>query len=340
MPDRKISQFDTGKIGVYYLKKIWASSQAQKGVAGFSGDNAVPWKYTTAVFNSLGISIESTMSFLYQNSLSFESFENWILENGHVSHGMVENFNSVIDGVSHEKDAVNCSGETAPVLSQENLMHFDQEGYVVVKDTISAEDCDATCQLVYDFLNAKESDPKTWYLDHPKKQGIMVQLFQHELLNRNRLSPKIRGAFQQLWNRSDLLVSMDRVSFNPPETGFYPFPGPNLHWDTSLKQPIPFGLQGLLYLTDTHANQGAFTLIPGMHNTIAEWLESLPEGASPRDEDLTLLNPRPISAKAGDFVIWHQALAHGSSPNLAKFPRIVQYINYQPIDADVLEEWI
>ena len=152
---------------------------------------------------------------------------------------------------------------------------------------------------------------------------------------------KIREAFEQLWQRNDLLVTIDRVSFNPPETKTYHFPGPNLHWDVSLKQPIPFGLQGLLYLSDTTKNQGAFTVIPGFQNNIDSWLDSLPKGINPRDPELLKNFVRePIAGEAGDFIIWNHCLPHGSSPNTSEKPRIVQYINYLPVDLKHQEEWI
>ncbi len=169
----------------------------------------------------------------------------------------------------------------------------------------------------------------------------MVQLFNNPLLVKNRLAKRIRLAFEQLWQRTDLLVSSDRVSFNPPETPAHPFQGPDLHWDMSLKRPIPFATQGLVYLTDTASNQGAFTVIPGFHNRIDSWLDSLPADVYPRD--LNLLSDfkrHPIAADAGDLIIWHQCLPHGSSPNTSQQPRLVQYINYQPLDMERQEEWI
>ena len=33
---------------------------------------------------------------------------------------------------------------------------------------------------------------------------------------------------------------------------------------------------------------------------------------------------------AGDLIIWHKALPHGSRPNSAKRPRIVQYLSMYP----------
>lgn len=160
----------------------------------------------------------------------------------------------------------------------------------------------------------------------------MIQLFQHPILEKNRSSVKVRKVYEQLWNRRDLYVNTDRVGFNPPETERHPFQGPLLHWDVSLELPIPFGLQGILYLADTAENQGAFTLVPGFQNRIEDWINKLPPGSDPRREDLYALGAAQIAANAGDFILWHRALPHGSSPNTNISPRFVQYFTYMPAD--------
>jgi ectoine hydroxylase-related dioxygenase (phytanoyl-CoA dioxygenase family) len=91
---------------------------------------------------------------------------------------------------------------------------------------------------------------------------------------------------------------------------------------------------------DTAEDQGAFTLVPGFHNRIENWLNNLAPGTNPREQDLYALGAKPIAANAGDFIIWHQALPHGSSPNTALLPRFVQYINYEPLDMQESGEWI
>ena len=49
--------------------------------------------------------------------------------------------------------------------------------------------------------------------------------------------------------------------------------GPHLHWDVSVKTPIPLGTGGILYLTDTPPEQGAFTLVPGFQRWGEAWLK-------------------------------------------------------------------
>jgi ectoine hydroxylase-related dioxygenase (phytanoyl-CoA dioxygenase family) len=93
-------------------------------------------------------------------------------------------------------------------------------------------------------------------------------------------------------------------------------------------------------LTDTPPEQGAFTLVPGFHRRVEDWLKSLPPGADPRSQNIHALGSQPIGGRAGDLIIWHQALPHGSRPNRGTQPRMVQYINMFPTRVEVQDVWL
>jgi ectoine hydroxylase-related dioxygenase (phytanoyl-CoA dioxygenase family) len=181
---------------------------------------------------------------------------------------------------------------------------------------------------ICDFVHADPNRPDTWY-GSVQGHSIWIPLFHHPALQANRESARIHRAFAQLWNREDIWVNVDQAGMNPPEKPGWTFPGPHLHWDMSLAQPIPFGVQGILYLADTAADQGAFTCVPGFHRRIEDWLGSLPAEDDPRAHDFTS-EAVPIPGRAGDLVIWHHALPHGSRPNRAALPRFVQYMVGRP----------
>ena len=167
----------------------------------------------------------------------------------------------------------------------------------------------------------------------------MVQEFQHPAMAVPRRAPRIHRAFAQLYYHADLVVSTDRLSFNPPERHDYPFQGPHLHWDTSLAAPIPYEAQGILYLTDTAADQGALRVVPGFHHRLAGgWLDSL-GGRNPREIDLAG-EAAPIAANAGDLVIWRQDLPHGASANSADRPRLAQYVTCYPMRRPDTRPWL
>lgn len=325
-------------IGIMHLKRYWEKNQLKK--SGKLGGDAFheEWNTDINLLAALGLGLEQTIQQIFLSTSDFPAFEEWILSinGGQLSQEKIKIFNTLILNQSLET----IDDGIEKVLSDADIECWNSNGYIIIKEAISKEDCEATIDTICNFIKIDKEDSSTWYTPHASRQGIMVQLFQHPVLEKNRLSQKIRSAYEQLWGRKDIWVNTDRVGFNPPETDQWKFPGPALHWDVSLALPIPFGLQGILYLADTAANQGAFTLVPGFHNRIEDWLTSLPTDANPRKENIYNLGATPIVANAGDFIIWHHALPHGSSPNTSALPRFVQYINYAPPDAAVQDKWI
>lgn len=216
-----------------------------------------------------------------------------------------------------------------PVLSAEDRAFWEENGYVVVRQAVPLENCRAAERAVWEFLEMDPEDPASWYPDPPRR-GIMVEIYQHQALWDNRQAPRVHQAFAEIWGTEKLWVSFDRASMNPPERPDWKFPGPYLHWDMSLEMPVRLKVQGVLYLTDTPAEQGAFTCIPGFHRKLEGWLKSLPADTDPRKVVRDLPGATPIGGKAGDLVIWHSALPHGSRPNSARRPRMAQYITMSP----------
>jgi len=181
-------------------------------------------------------------------------------------------------------------------------------------------------------------NPETWYAEK-LGHSIWVPLLRHPALVANRRSPRMVKAFAQLWGREDLWANVDQGGLNPPEREGWKFPGPHLHWDTTLVEPHHFGVQGILYLVDVAEDQGAFSCVPGFHKSLTRWLETVPAGVDPRQFAKDTLTLKPIAAKRGDLVLWHQSLPHGSSPNRATRPRVAQYIQMPPTRWAYNQEW-
>jgi hypothetical protein len=332
------SSHETGTLEVKHLKRYWHKCILKRQGALEQDAFADEWRVDTTLLTVMGLGLEQSIQYVYGSAPSFQEFENWIVEvSGKPATDRITLFNKIFED---NYSIVNDGKSSGQSLTAADFGFWLENGYLIIKDAVSKKQCDDTITALCDFIGIDRHDRHSWYSNHPSRQGIMIQLFQHPLLDQNRTAPKIRRAFEDLWARSDIWVNTDRVGFNPPETQNYQFQGPRLHWDCSIQQPIPFGTQGILYLADTAENQGAFTLIPGFHNRIGQWLASLPQGADPRKENLYAMGPIPIAANAGDFIIWHQALPHGSSPNTASLPRFVQYINYEPANEKDNRAWL
>jgi hypothetical protein len=334
------SPADTGSLGVHQLKRAWARSRANQDGRQAASDQQ-DFQLDHLVFDALGIGLEQTLQFLGGRP-SFEEFEGWIIATtGSVAPAQIARINAAVSGTACPPETARWLAEieaSEPALSADDLAFWDEHGYVVLHDAVAPNTCAAAAEAVLDHVGARLDDPATWY--GGQQQGIMVQYFQHPAFDANRKSRRLHKAFAQLWGTADLWVTTDRVGFNPPERPGYRFPGPHLHWDVTLHQPMPLGMHGILYLTDTEAEQGAFTLVPGLHRRVGDWLASLPAGADPRRQDLHALGSRPIAGRAGDLVIWHDALPHGSRPNRARMPRIVQYITMYPATRRYADVWI
>jgi hypothetical protein len=309
---------------VSHLHRFWAQQTAStRGEQ--ETEQPKDWVADNTLLAGLRVGLRETYDYLLNAQPTFDEFERWLLEKNGCAI-CAERLERLRAGLAGEGQPANPDAE--PALSAADLEFWDQNGYVILHDAVPPENCQAAVQAICEFLNVRLDQPETWY-QGPQGHSIWIPLLHHPALWANRDSARIHRAFAQLWNREDVWVNVDQAGFNPPEQPGWKFPGPHLHWDVSLAQPIPFGVQGILYLADVAADQGAFTCVPGFHRKIDSWLESLPEGADPRAQALPD-GAVPIAGRAGDLVIWHQALPHGSSPNRAALPRIVQYMVCRP----------
>jgi len=330
---------DIGKIGIPHLKRLWSRAQSVR-TTGLA-DQTTDGEADTIVIHGLGLNLLETYRYLYGfadgRTPDFAEFEQWVLDknSGSISPDRISRIKASLAGEI---------GEPAPtttlarVFSDDEMKFWDEHGYVILHNAVTEEQRQAAVEVLCDHLKVNLDDPETWYTTG-LGASIMVELVHHPALNATRESPRIRQAFAQIWGTADLFMTNDRCGFNPPERPGFRFPGPYLHWDTSLVAPVPLGTQGILYLTDTEAEQGALTCVPGFNRRIDTWLTSLPADVNPRLQNFSSESV-PIAGRAGDLIIWHHALPHGSRPNRTTRPRLVQYINMYPPNLDDKRPWV
>lgn len=233
-----------------------------------------------------------------------------------------------------------------PVLTEQDHTFWQENGYVVIPDAVPKNHLDATIDAIWQFLQIDPDDREAWYRYKPYTReercspisaAGMVEIYQHQALWDNRQYPKVHQAFSELWGTEKLWVSLDRANMKPPARDDRPewCNKGMIHWDTDTsKQPIAFGVQGVLYLTDTTEDQGGFQCVPGFHKYFDEWVKTQPKDRNPRHPDLTGLEVKSIPGKAGDLLIWHRLLAHGNGHNTSERPRLAQYITMSPASDD------
>jgi ectoine hydroxylase-related dioxygenase (phytanoyl-CoA dioxygenase family) len=349
MENTSNSTFDTeqpevaeslGRLKIPYLHRYWQRCSLElKEPAEKSLREHGEWDLENTLLSGLELNILETARFLHSAShTGFDAFEEWIVETngGTIEEARLTRLRDALAG-KPVGSAAGCLDDVAG-LTAEELAFWDEYGYVVVHNAVAAGDCDAAAAAIYSFLDADPNDPKSWYGNKFGKT-IWVPLLRDPAFLANRRAPRLVKAFAQLWGREDLWATVDQGGFNPPEHDGWKFPGPHVHWDVSIATPHCFGVQGILYLTDTPAEQGAFSCIPGFHRSLQQWLNGLPPLEDPRQAILRHPGMKPIAGKAGDLVLWHQSLPHGSSPNRGDKPRVVQYITLRPTRWESAPEW-
>ena len=227
------------------------------------------------------------------------------------------------------------------MLSNADRAFFDEHGYLVVPGLIPAAQVDAVVDAIWEFLDFDRHDPSGWY-QKPHRHNGMVEMYHHQALWDVRQNPRVHELFSELFGREDLWVFLDRANFKPPPNPAHPeydHPG-MVHWDLDVRQqPLPYQIQGVLYLVDTRAGEGGFQCVPGVHRWVSEWAQ----GRTDEDIRHQQLHERfpdemtpvvEVEAQAGDFIIWNSALPHGNHRNGSPKPRLAQYVRCFPAEPD------
>ena len=227
------------------------------------------------------------------------------------------------------------------VLTPDQMTFWHENGYIILPEAVPPENVNAVVDIIWEFMEMDPDDPETWYRpgdgddNTPKlKESGMAELYQHQALWDNRQHPRVYGAFADIWGAEKLWVSIDRVNLNPPARPEWDFQG-FVHWDidTSL-DPLPNRVQGVLSLVDVPADAGGLQVVPGFHRRFETWVKTQPPDRDPRMPDMTGLELKSLSTKAGDLVIWHSLLPHGTGRNNSTRPRLAQYITMFPAKED------
>ncbi|WP_127019542.1 phytanoyl-CoA dioxygenase family protein [Rheinheimera mangrovi] len=314
--------------GLLHFYRLWQKTQIKK----LKLPTALPadeWLVDRAVLDLAGLGLYSGLQLLHRCERLSE------LQQEVQQLSLTEAQKQQINQQLRELTAGQQSRTIPSVLTEQQLAFWHQFGYLVVPAVLTPEQCEQSRAAIWHYLQASPEQPQSWYRQLGLCEKIMLPLFRHPALDANREVPLIRQVFEQLWQRTDLVMSTDRVSFNPPQTSDWAFPGPDLHWDMPLRSPVEFATQGLIYLTDTTEQQGAFCCVPGFHLKAENWITSQGKTEFELQQQRWADWPvKAIAAKAGDLIIWHHALPHGPSANTTHQPRMVHYINCYPIKSE------
>lgn len=246
-------------------------------------------------------------------------------------------------------------------LSEAQWDFWKSNGYLIVPDAVTSSVAADAAAAIREYVGADDHNKTSWYTNvldiyedtasdgrkpHHGPCG-MVQMFHHKTLWAIRQAPRVHQIFSDLYGTRRLFVTSDRAHFKPPQDAAHPAwsdPGPvhvGLHWDVDTREshwPAPYVMQGVVYLEDTRAEQGALQVVPRFHRRLHVWSKGQPANRSAeRPEgaaaEALAAEAVPLEGSAGSLVIWHSLLPHGPAPNTGTRPRVSAYVTMLPVDA-------
>ncbi len=233
------------------------------------------------------------------------------------------------------------------VLSPSDWQHWITRGYVIVRNAVPLEQVDRLAALLWEFDEKDPDNPATWYAPQRRahvraelNNAGMVEIYNHQYLWDNRMSPRIYDAFVDIWDRTDLWTTIDRANLNPPRQDKSGSPDGFIHWDVNtVKRPLPIGVQGVLSLKPQTSETGGFQCVPYLFEHFDEWVKTQPADRNPLLPDMAGMSRENIDLDPGDLMIFNSLLAHGVRPNLSDNQvRMAQYISMHPAEYEDEEQ--
>ena len=236
--------------------------------------------------------------------------------------------------------------ETLRVLTMEQWKFWREQGYVVIKNAVPANQANQTADLLWEFEDKKSEDKSTWYTAPRAEMQMkelagtgMVEVYNNQHLWNNRQTQKVYNAFVDIWGTERLWVSIDRANLNFPIRPGFEYKG-FIHWDYD-PETKPQNVQGVLALADQTDNQmGGFQCIPWLYKNYDSWKLTQPKDRDRFKPDISGLEDKLVKVKmeAGDLLIFNSSQPHGIRPNNSKDKvRIAQYLSMMPAQEEELD---
>src|SRR5665213_4286125 len=139
-----------------YLRGYW------QRILGIAGEGPGEEDLDTTLLCGLRLGLRETLLFLHENRPAFEEFASWIVERngGAMDEASLTRLKRALAGetVGPEVDLDGVEG-----LSEEDLEHWGEHGYVVLKGAVSLEEAKAAELAIYEYLEMDPEQPESWY---------------------------------------------------------------------------------------------------------------------------------------------------------------------------------
>ena len=94
---------ETGSIGIMHLKRYWDKGIARRNGSLTQDTYQEEWNLDITLLCALGLGLEQTITYLYQEAPRFDEFEQWILQlnGGSIPVNTIDEFNALVAHVSN-----------------------------------------------------------------------------------------------------------------------------------------------------------------------------------------------------------------------------------------------
>ena len=226
------------------------------------------------------------------------------------------------------------------MIDESSRQQFLEQGYLVIPEVIPEDLCRRVVDAILAFTGVRPDEPSSWQTARFAGLGI-VPLHHHQALWDVRQHLRLYEAFRDLYQTQALWVTMDRVGYKPPDTSAKRAP---VHWDCDAWSFEGLGIQGLVYLTDTSVDQGAFCCVPSIYRDLRSWLDAHESDDDRRHPLVDEADIVPVAGGTGSLVVFHRLMPHTNGCNTSARPRFAQYVTMNPAGSDVeradrIDQW-
>ena len=143
-------------LGIEQLHTYWACQRAPGSAP------PLPQDIVKTLLAGLRLNVLETLRYLHQQQPSYAQFEAWIHERngGRLDQAALDRLRRALAGATVGAEVGDL--DAVEGLSAAELAHWDEHGYVILRNAISAEAAECTETAIYAFLGMDRDDPASW----------------------------------------------------------------------------------------------------------------------------------------------------------------------------------
>lgn len=221
-------------------------------------------------------------------------------------------------------------------LTKEQITSFEEDGYLLVRGLLSAEDAAALRAEAHGLADRLGNPDATWASVRDKPTRIThchnVQ-FHSAAFTRLLLDPRFTGAAQSLIG-PNVQLHHCKMFVKPPEQGS-PFPmHQDYHYFPHARDSM---IAAIFHFDDAPIERGCLRVVPGSHR-----LGPLPAVGEDRHvEGYAVEDALALPARAGDVLFFKYLLIHGSGPNVSDTARTTLLVQLRdPADKPIVDRHV